>query len=274
MNRKHRIRIHVHPAGAVMIVVALLFLPSVQVIAALSALLWHECAHLAAFLCCGVKNCTIELTPFGGMADVKAFEKLKPIRQMICALTGIAGSAAGIWLTDCLCTNASWHAHLLHDHLSLAVVNCLPAWPLDGARALTALAAAFGKEQGMRRVLSALSAALGTTMVLAALWGTWHGWFNPSLLLAGPYLWYASRQGLTAEKIRQIDHNRMKLALHESLPAEVNVSSRKDIEKHFPVWIGRWTNQRYHLLVQLDQNGKLLRFWTEDEMMRSALEEE
>lgn len=270
--KKGRISIRVHPAGWMVLLAALLFLPSHLVLGAALALLWHEVAHVAAMLACGIRQCTVEMTPFGGMADAKSFEQLHPLRQMICAGAGIAASVAGAWSCMAVLPHTVFVGSLLRVHWSLALVNCLPAWPLDGARVLTALAACFGRENAMRKCLSICSQWLGGCMVLLSLYGAWRGYMNPSMLLAGPYLWYAAMQGNTADRLRRICRCEEKLKNGAVLPVQALICQRHDIKPLVPVLIGRWEQQRCQLLVQMDEKGSIRRVWTEKEMLDTAME--
>lgn len=274
MKRKKYISFSVRPSGIAAGFLAFLFLPSEQVFSAIAALLWHETAHLAAFLACGVRKCRIELTPFGGMADVQAYEKMPPVKQALCALAGIAGSWIGAILVWSMLKKNRFGWPLFQAHLSLGVFNCLPGWPLDGARMLVSAAACFGKENGMRRILAGISVVLGMGMVWAALWGALQGWINPSLLFAGPYLCYTSRMGLASERIRSLGQCSTKLKTSFAMPAEIYACVGNDVENRFAAMLGQCPQSRYRFLFQLNESGQIKRVWTEEEMFRSVLNQE
>ena len=187
-----RLKLRVHPAGAAWLGACFLMAPSHAVLAAVAALAWHEAAHVAAMALCGVKRCVVELTPFGGMADAACFDRLSPGRKAAASLAGVLASALGAWLCLQFAPVAPfWHALYLAN-ASLAAFNLLPVWPLDGARALLALAERLGVERPAQRVLTGLAYALGLSMVALGLYGAWLGHVNLSLLCAGPYLAYAA----------------------------------------------------------------------------------
>lgn len=271
MKEKNRLEVHIHPVGMIALAAAFLFLPSHEVLAAVLALLWHEGAHVLTMLCCKCK-CRIELTPFGGMADAADFKRLRPLKQALIAASGVAASTAGAWGCAILLPHHPFPASLVQYHLSLAFVNCIPAWPLDGARVLMAMAAAFGKEHGMRRCLSVFSYVFGLCMVSAGLYGAWNGHTNLSLLLAGPYLWYASGAGTVSDRLRHVRHCCRKLEDGALLPVDVVASAEKDVRPLFPVLIGKWPQNRYHFLIQLDSEGNVHRIWSEKQILSSSLE--
>lgn len=264
--------VHIHPAGILLLVAAVLFFPSRDVLAAVLALLWHEGAHAAVMLVCRVSQCRIELTPFGGMADAKDFELLHPAKQAAIAASGVVASAIGAWGCMAVLPHNDFVFVLFQNHLSLAFVNCLPAWPLDGARILIAMAAAFGRESIMRKGLSAFSYLLGSAMITCGLYGAWRGQINASLLLAGPYLWYAAREGNVADRLRQIQLSQKKLQNRAMLPVEAVISRMGSVSSLAPAILSRGSANRYHLLIQTDERGKLQHVWTEEEMMETLLE--
>ncbi len=204
--RKHgrRYSIRVHPAGLALLLLSLFFGSSGAVLAAALALLWHEAAHMLTMALCGVKRCEIELTPFGGVADAKGYELLTPLRQLASALSGVAASlAAGLVCVRFAPVSPFWEM-LWRFNLSLALVNCLPVWPLDGSRAILALASCFGAAPLALKLMRALAYALAASVAALGVWGAYMGEINISLLLAGPYLCYAASEGALSDNVRMM----------------------------------------------------------------------
>lgn len=262
----------IHPAGAVIFGFALLFCPSTEVLAAAAALLLHEAAHLLAMRLCGVQNCVVELTPFGGMADALAFERLPCVRQMICAAAGVAASAAAFAISSPFEWKGGLVAAFSKMNGSLLAVNCLPVWPLDGARVLVALAGVLGKEHTVRKALAFLAWFLGICLAMLGLYGAWIGWVNPSLLLAGPYLCYAASQGMLSEKIRRL-HRVWEERTLSGLKLVTAAACPKGMERAAaPALLGRLERSRYQLLVVVDPvSGQISRVMTEQEMLEDIV---
>ena len=271
MKKQRRWQIRIHPAGAALFGLALLFAPSHLALAAAIALVWHELSHLAVMLCLGAKHCTVELTPFGGMIDALGFERLAPWRQAVCALAGVAGSLIGAGICVALPIQSHFGLSMFQMHLSLALANCLPAWPLDGAQVLSAAAACFGREDAMRKCLTLVSRFLGVGMVLMGLYGVWLGHINLSLLTAGPYLIYAARQKTLADRVRCMHAGRTKMKNQPLLPVRLVASINSDLHSRLPVWVGQWGQNQYHMLCELDENGRLKHLWTEEEIWEKVL---
>lgn len=260
-------KLRIHPSGALLWAAGFVFFPSRLVIASIVALLWHEAAHVAAMLLCGVKNCTIEITPFGGMADVKEYARLSACKQAVCAFSGVMGSLSGMLLCSLMPDSAFIYA-LKQIHFSLALFNCLPLWPLDGARTIVALVSVWGFQHGAKKVLSALSVLLGIGLSLLALYGAWHGVMNLSLLFSGPYLCYAAREGQLSEKMRNIVFYQKKFSKNALLPVKAYASSEP-----CPKMLGRLSADRYTVLFQIGNDG-IQKIWTEDELLQQYLNTE
>ena len=263
----------VHPLGFIVFGFALLFLPSRSVLAAVLALLLHEMGHMAALFLCGVRSWRFELTPFGGMADAKTFDRLTPFGQACSAGAGVATSLLGAFVCMRLMDAHPFCVSFVQMQLSLAFVNCLPVWPLDGSRILVALASIWGKEEAMRRVLSHAAKAMSVFFVLLALWGAWQGEYNGTLLAAGPYLWYASREGFLSERVRRLSAKQVpKRRDGRVLPIIAYACCKPTDSALLSRLIGGFSSERYHVLVQLDDNGQIGNVMTEDDMIRQVFE--
>ena len=88
-----KIHFRIHPAGAAVFAAAFLLMDSHKVLAYTAAMLAHELGHIAAMFLCRMKECFIEFTPFGGMADVPSFDMYSPIKKAAAAASGVLVSA-------------------------------------------------------------------------------------------------------------------------------------------------------------------------------------
>lgn len=265
-----RMTVRVHPAGAAWLGACFLMAPSHAVLAAVAALTWHEAAHVAAMALCGVKHCVVELTPFGGMADAACYERLSPGKKAASSLAGVLASAVGAWLCFCFAPDTPfWHALYLAN-ASLAAFNLLPVWPLDGARALLALAERLGVERPAQRVLTGLAYALGLSMVALGLYGAWLGHVNLSLLCAGPYLAYAAHASGVAQSVRRMQRAQdaaRKLAGGRVMPVCAYACAGSPSRMVLARLADRFSGLRYHLLLVMDPGtGRIRESLTEGEM--------
>ena len=262
----------IHPAGAVLMGAAFFFCPSYEVLAAMLALFLHEGGHLAALKLCGIQNCAVELTPFGGMADCRSFERLSPFNQALCAGAGPAVSAVGFVVCKTFTEMSSFVNAFQTAHLSLLLVNSLPVWPLDGARILTAFASMVGKEKTVQRVLSILAWGVGFSMTGLGLYGAWAGWINPSLLFGGPYLCYASAWGNIARRVRGMEDIRTRWEAADELPVRAVACEMNRKRELLPKILGRSEGARYQIVLLIDPyTGRIVETMTEQQALEDIV---
>ena len=271
-----KLNVRIHPAGAALLGACLMLAPSQVALSAVAALAWHEAAHVGAMALCGVKECTVELTPFGGMADAACYDRLSPGRKAASALAGVAASALGAWLCLRFAPDTPfWHALYL-SNASLSAFNLLPVWPLDGARALLAGAERMGVERPVQKLLTFLAYALSAFMVALGLWGAWMGHVNFSLLLAGPYLAYTAHACSVAQSVRSVQRAqdaKRKLAGGFAMPVRTFACAGPPSALTLARLAGRLSEMRYHMLLIIDPaDGQVRESLTEHELAQRLFE--
>ena len=142
-----------------------------------ASVLLHEFGHIFVARRFGVRTPTVTLLPIGGVAQMERIPE-EPRQELAISLAGpavnlVIGGAIVLAVgglpshPDMELTNlgqAFW-THLAFANLALALFNLLPAFPMDGGRALRALLAArLGYARGTK-------AAAATGQVLAVLLG-------------------------------------------------------------------------------------------------------
>lgn len=272
MNRKKRL-FKIHPAGIAAYTVCFLLMDSCDAVASVIALCLHEAAHLIIMLLSGMKIDVVELTPFGGMMDVRSFETFSVGKQIAAAAAGVAanGLAAVVSLYYAPRT-AFWQA-FFYTNLSLALFNALPVWPLDGARVVMALAGLAGLQSQIRKFLSLVGIAVGCTFVGIGLFGIWNGIVNPTLLIAGPYLWYAARMEKITDKIRRIGDVVLPVKEGRILPVFVWASSCDLTPEQATLILEQSNRNSMNLFLKIDPyNGQIHSYQTEKEIWNRMLE--
>ena len=269
---KRRFVVNIHPAGMVIFAAAFLLMESHLVFACISALLLHEGAHLLVMYLCGMSECTIELTPFGGMMDARHFDAYPPWKRAASAAAGVvcSGLAAVLCLYGAPRT-AFWYA-FFQANLSLAFLNSLPAWPLDGARVLVAVASCAGMDHRVKRLLSGFTIMLGLCLAAIGIYGAWQGCLNPSLLVAGPYLCYAARAEVVSDKVRRIQGMDQKWMVRDVIPVSLWAGRSDRAPEQFAGLLGRANTGRFHVMIGIDPNsGSVQKAWTEKEMLQELM---
>lgn len=267
---KRSFRMKVHPAGLLILALAFLFARSHAVLAVILALLLHEGAHMLVMLLCGVRRCTIELTPFGGMADAQSFERLKAWKQMAIAAAGVVSSAVAAMLCLALAPRTDFWYSFLNASFSLAIINCMPVWPLDGARIIMAVAMHYGVETVARRIMLYLAYALGIALALLGLYGAWLGYLNFSLLLVGPYLCYAAHESAISQNLKHMqraDRAKEKLMDGGIMPVRALAAASEPNPYELMRMMLKMPPHQFHLLYVVDEeSGKVNKVMTEQEI--------
>ncbi|HEX6989911.1 MAG TPA: site-2 protease family protein [Bacillota bacterium] len=138
-----------------------------------SALLTHELAHLIVGFGFGIGFRRIELLPFGGVAETDNLYTAEPAAVALTALAGPLNNLLLLSATHLLAESRWIHPPLsdftLRVNLALALLNLIPALPLDGGRIVhAALRRRFGDLAALRR-LAVWGYVVAGGMVLAAL---------------------------------------------------------------------------------------------------------
>ncbi len=180
----------------------------------------HELGHARAARRYGIRTRRILLLPIGGMAQLEHMPK-SPRAEMFIALAGPAVSlaVAGIFalgsagLAGISAGAGSWLAafvgSLMWANLILALFNLVPAFPMDGGRALRAFLAARMPHLRATEIAVSVGKVAAVALAVAALFG------NLWLLVIAGFIWFAA-----SAELRTLRGPRQVSAVH---PHEVEI---------------------------------------------------
>ena len=269
--KKKFLYIKAHPVALIVFCSSFLFMDSCFVLSATSALLLHEAAHLIVMHFCGIEKCTVELTPFGGMIDARSFEQQSGLKQFLCASAGGAANTGAAFLCLGLAPRTYFWYQFLAANVSLACVNVLPLWPLDGARMVCGIAACFAVERKVRKILLFITYFVGAFFIAVGLYGVWQGIINFSLLMLGPYLLYAAGTERIANGVRSLALTKKNIRKTLPLPAAVWIGANRKPSDQFGVFLAKMDPKQYGLYVHIDPvTNKIKKIWTEDEIREAV----
>ena len=167
--------VRVHALALLMLALSYALGARAELTAMLAALFLHEGGHLLAARSLRVRVEALDLMPFGGALTLENPYRLGRGQLLGVSLAGplanLAGSVATAALAWWRVLSPAFAMSLLRFHLMLALFNLLPALPLDGGRALFALARTARGRAKMLKALTLCGYALALLLAAVALVG-------------------------------------------------------------------------------------------------------
>lgn len=216
-----------------------------------ACVLLHELGHALAARRFGFVTRQITLLPIGGIASLERLPD-DPKQSLLITLAGPAVNIAialalfivlqliGLWepITPNSLMEAPFLERLMLVNVSLVIFNMLPAFPMDGGRALRAVLAMRLDD----RRATHIAARIG--QVMAVLFAVL-GWLaNPLLILIALFVWIgAAAEARTADiraAVRGVPVERVMLTAFTTLNPDEQLSTAVDLMQHegrraFPV---------------------------------------
>lgn len=219
-------------------------------------MLCHELAHLLALWKREIKVHSISLEPFGINIRLQTELIQNPDDEIIMALAGPLCNL-GMALTLLLFKGSSgiWNrelSFLYAANISCALVNLLPAVPLDGGRVLRAFLSKFIGYIKAYYFCEKLTRFLSLLLIACGVWLFFLTRFNFSVCLIGCFLYgnlFVEKNHLRLYLMREIADYKKRQKVVESMPVSgiavnQNVSARK--------MLNQLCHNRYYLITVLD----------------------
>ncbi len=180
-------KITIHPLFFAVMIFCALFGGLPMTLIFLVTALMHECGHVFCAARMGFRCERIKIMPYGAAA-VCDLDGIKPADEVRLALAGplvnaaICVALAGLWwfFPDTYAYTDS----VMLANLSMLIVNLLPAYPLDGGRALGCLLKKFFGRKKALITLKIISLVCAAGLIA----GFFVSGFNPSFLTFGLFL--------------------------------------------------------------------------------------
>lgn len=236
----------------------------------------HEMAHALAARRLGVALEEVELLPFGGVARTGTELAVDPVREAYIAAAGPASNLALFALGVAIKNYGLWHPDLgpffLQCNLMVALVNLLPALPLDGGRIYRSLLAGkIGIREATYRA-AGMGQFIGLAITVAGIFGMWRGYCGLDIPVTALFILYAStreRRGAPFLFMQLIRHKQEELVREGFLPAAHLVA----IES-MPLGklMGPFVPRSFHLITVLDNQYRYRGVVTETAVIDALLE--
>lgn len=236
--------------------------------------LLHELGHALTAQRLGFKTREITLLPIGGVANLERMPD-DPKQGLWITLAGPAVNVAiaaalfvalrvtGAWqpIAGISLTSGPFFERLMFVNISLVLFNMLPAFPMDGGRALRALLATRLDERRATRIAARLGQGMAALFAIV-------GWLaNPLLILIALFVWTGATQEAAMADLRAalrgVPVARVMLTAFRSLTPGEPLSTAIELLQHggqhdFPVTqdgrlVGLLT--RHDLLLGLRERG-------------------
>lgn len=231
----------------------------------------HELGHVTAAWSYGWRIHSIELLPFGGVANMDEWGTAPAKEEIVVAL---AGPFHHIWMIllsygfyACGWWSQEWMEYFIQGNLIIAGFNLLPIYPLDGGRVLQALASYWIPYRTC--ILYSLWWSLGLSVGLLILSLSWPGvWVYFPLLIVASFLCVSnilSFKKLNYQYVRFL-LNRLDRGVSDSLPLHRSAVSA---DAWLSIIIKRWYRERYHIVEVRDRQGEVLGHLTEEILLES-----
>lgn len=230
----------------------------------------HELGHIAAARFFGYESGGIRLTPIGisvSINDRGCSRQASIIIYSAGPVVNLLLFAAVSLAILALPRLESYLNPVLITNIYLAVFNLIPAFPLDGGRILLELLAGRMGLLAAGRLIRRLALMLSVTLLLFGAWQLYMTTFNFSLIIIGVYIFVLLKTGgmeSALMNIRQIIYRRSRLMRKGIYPARDLVAIKSTLLSET---LKNMDFDSFHLVYVLDDDLRLLRVFTENEIM-------
>ena len=268
--------IEIHISTLLLIFFALLFNFTHSLLITYAIVIIHELAHIFTALYLKVKLDKIEILPFGVTMRIHSHYIKTPNDEIIIAIAGpisnIAMGLIALGLKNYGIIDDEMASFLIMANIGIALINIIPALPLDGGRVMKAaltLRWGYVKSFNFTMIITKISIVLIIIIGIAVLIYTK---FNFSMLLIGAFLVanaISEQRGNKMIMIREILYSRQKLVHCGTERAGViaimhNQPARRALKM--------LNYNKYYIINIIDDNMKIIGSITETQLIEGLIE--
>lgn len=228
----------------------------------------HELSHIAVALLLGIKISFIEILPFGICARLKSDIISNPTHEILVAL---AGPFSNIIIVTALCIINKNNTYFLYCNLATAIINLIPALPLDGGRIMRA---SLSKKLGSVTAYNLsfkISRLFIILLISLSIYIYFTIQFNFSLILIGAFLMgnlFAEQRNISKQAMREFLHLKDKLKPDEFSRATIICASASTPARKI---LKLLSYNRYHIIHIIDDDMRVSKTITESELLDALM---
>ena len=236
-----------------------------------ASLLVHEVSHAVVAVGFGFAVSEVRITPIGAAVRVDDTIQLRAEAEAAVAMAGpmtsLVLAGAGYILLAYGKPDIASTEFFIGANIVLALLNLLPAFPLDGGRVARALLVERMGMSGATRAVVNFSRWIGGLVVLAGAVGAATGVLSPLLMAMGVLIWVeAGREARSAPyaAVRSVMRKRAGLARQGFTPAALIAASPN---ARADAVLGRLSGQQFAIISVVTSDGKEIGRLSEIELM-------
>lgn len=229
----------------------------------------HEFAHVLTARKLNVGIAYIEIQPFGVCCCLKSEVIQNPVAEIAIALAGPISNLAAAAIAHYLPTSNEYTAYFINCNIAMAIINLVPALPLDGGRVFrAALTLAVGSLRAYSITIrfSRLPVAL---ILAAAIYGLLTSQFNFSLILIGAFLLGSlcqEQKNISHRTLHEILDYKTKLKPDRMCRSVVLTANRSTPARQI---LRRLSYDNYHIIHVTDDDMHIVSTLTEGQLLNA-----
>lgn len=272
-------KISVHPFFVIIMLASVLTGHFLELIALFAIVFIHELGHVFAARCFGVNVLSIQMLPFGGVAEMEDTSHLTVRREIAIALAGPLQNVILIGISLLLKVCGLWEGaffiYFIHSNLLIALFNLLPILPLDGGKVWQSLCSTVLPFHLTLVYSLRISLLFSVLVILYAVvpYMFGQGMPNLNLLLVGIFLFYSNwmdYRNIMYRFMRFLVNREQVYVRHwmnGGLAQPIVTNKSQPLEQILRLF----RRQKYHFVYVMNQQGDIVAVLPEQRIISSFL---
>ncbi|GGF88544.1 M50 family metallopeptidase [Paenibacillus aceti] len=273
------IKISVHPFFVIIMLASVLTGHFLELIALFAIVFIHELGHVFAARCFDVNVLSIQMLPFGGVAEMEDTSHLTVRREIAIALAGPLQNVILIGISLLLKVCGLWEGaffiYFIHSNLLIALFNLLPILPLDGGKVWQSLCSTILPFHLTLVYSLRISLLFSVLVILYAVvpYMFGQGMPNLNLLLVGIFLFYSNwmdYRNIMYRFMRFLVNREQVYVRHwmnGGLAQPIVTNKSQPLEQILRLF----RRQKYHFVYVMNQQGDIVAVLPEQRIISSFL---